>query len=150
VTTPARDQSRDCDFCRIVRGEDTSVGVGCEAGSWLAFFPLNPATPGHTLVIPRVHVSDLWQVEPAQGSELMAAAIKVGNAIDSALAPEGMNLITSAGATAEQTVFHLHLHIVPRWRMDGFGQIWPTDRQYENTKLDNVADRIRVACASLM
>jgi histidine triad (HIT) family protein len=139
----------DCDFCRIGRGEDTSVEIICEGESWLAFFPLNPATPGHTLVIPRVHVPDLWHLEGVEGSDLMAAVIKVGRAIDSALAPEGMNLITSAGATAEQTVFHLHLHIVPRWRMDGFGQIWPTDRRYENAKLENAADRIRIACATL-
>jgi histidine triad (HIT) family protein len=139
----------DCDFCRIGRAEDASVEIVCEGERWLAFFPLNPATPGHTLVIPRVHVCDLWHAEAALGSDLMAAVIKVGRAINSALTPEGMNLITSAGATAEQTVFHLHLHIVPRWHMDGFGRIWPTDRRYENTSLENVAARIRIACAKL-
>lgn len=140
----------DCDFCRIARGEDTSVEIVCEADSWLAFFPLNPATPGHTLVIPRRHVSDLWHVESILGSKLMAAVIKVGRAIDAALTPQGMNLITSAGETAEQTVFHLHLHVVPRWHTDGFGRIWPTDRRYENTELEDVANQIRSACAKLL
>lgn len=139
----------DCDFCRIARAEDTSVEILCEADNWLAFFPLNPATPGHTLVIPRVHVSDLWQVETTLGSDLMAAVIKVGRAIDAALTPQGMNLITSAGEAAEQTVFHLHLHVVPRWRMDGFGRIWPTDRRYEDARLGDVANRIRSACGKL-
>lgn len=148
MTMPPQDSS-GCGFCRIARGEDTSVEIVCEADSWLAFFPLNPATPGHTLVIPRMHVPDLWQVRAAQGNDLMAAVIKVGRAIDSALAPEGMNLITSAGEMAEQTVFHLHLHIVPRWRADGFGRIWPTGRRYENARLGNVADQIRAACANL-
>jgi histidine triad (HIT) family protein len=137
----------DCNFCRIGRGEDTSAQIVCEGESWLAFFPLNPATPGHTLVIPRAHVADLWHVSAAQGADLMAAVIKIGQAIDSALTPEGMNLITSAGETAEQTIFHLHLHIVPRWRLDGFGQIWPTGERYENANLENVADRIRDRCA---
>jgi histidine triad (HIT) family protein len=146
VTAPARSQS-DCGFCRIASGEDTSVEIVCEADSWLAFFPLNPATPGHTLVIPRMHVPDLWQVGTALGDDLMAAVIKVGRAIDAALTPEGMNLITSAGETAEQTIFHLHLHVVPPWRKDGFGPIWPMGRQYENTKLGDVASRIRSACA---
>jgi histidine triad (HIT) family protein len=57
-----------------------------------------------------------------------------------------MNLITSAGSAAEQTVFHLHLHVVPRWRRDGFGDIWPTDRSYTDPALDEVAKRIRDAC----
>lgn len=135
-----------CDFCRIGRGEDESVEVVCADQEWVAFFPLDPATPGHTLVIPRLHVRDLWQLEPSLGSQLMNAAIKVGRAITTAIQPEGMNLITSAGSAAEQTVFHLHLHLVPRWRRDGFGAIWPTSGKYEDDQLGQVADRIRAAC----
>jgi histidine triad (HIT) family protein len=78
----------------------------------------------------------------------MAAVIRVGRAIDKALKPEGMNLITSAGKTAEQTVFHLHLHIVPRWQRDGFGRIWPLDGKFEDADLGDVADRIRRSCDS--
>jgi histidine triad (HIT) family protein len=139
---------KGCDFCSIARGEDDSVEVVCAGQSWIAFFPLNPATPGHTLVIPRVHVPDLWHVEPALGVDLMAAVIKVGRAIESAVAPEGMNLITSAGDAAEQTVFHLHLHLVPRWHQDGFGRIWPKEERYENAVLGDVANRIRQACTN--
>ncbi len=144
---PSSVEAMGCDFCRIARGEEASIELVCAGESWIAFFPLNPATPGHTLVIPREHVPDLWQVEPTQGADLMAAIIKVGRAIESALAPEGMNLITSAGETAEQTVFHLHLHLVPRWNQDGFGRIWPKEERYENAELGDVADRIRQACA---
>jgi histidine triad (HIT) family protein len=135
-----------CDFCTIARGEDASVQVVCEGESWIAFFPLNPATPGHTLVIPRVHVADLWEVEALLGGKLVSAVIQVGRAIRTALLPDGMNLITSAGKTAEQTVFHLHLHVVPRWERDGFGQIWPGGLRYEDADLGNVAERIRAAC----
>lgn len=135
-----------CAFCAIAAGEDGSVEVVCEGPSWLAFFPLEPATPGHTLVIPRSHVPDLWAVDNGLGSELMLALLRVGRAIDKALAPHGMNLITSAGSAAEQTVFHLHLHLVPRWDADGFGQIWPTGSRYEDAGLDRVAKRIREAC----
>lgn len=140
-------QAADCDFCQIARGEDTNTDIICSGESWVAFFPLNPATPGHTLVIPRKHVADLWQVESELGHDLMDAVIKVGRAIQSALKPEGINLITSAGETAEQTVFHLHLHLVPRWHRDGFGRIWPMQHRYENATLGDVADRIRRACA---
>ena len=103
-------------------GKDRSAEVVCEDKSWIAFFPLNPAMPGHTLVIPRTHVADLWQVGPPLGAELMAAVIRVGRAIDEALKPEGMNLITSAGETAEQTVFHLHLHDGSAMALAGSGQ----------------------------
>ena len=78
---------------------------------------------------------------------LMAAVIKVGHAIQVALNPEGMNLITSAGETAEQTVFHLHLHVVPRWRRDGFDRIWPPEGRFEDADLEDVATRVREACA---
>ena len=139
--------SDSCDFCAIARGEDRSVEVVCQGDSWMAFFPLEPATPGHTLVIPRGHVSNLWEAPTQLVAELMTGVGHVGAAIESAIHPEGMNLITSAGKAAEQSVFHLHLHVVPRWAKDGFGRIWPIeDRKYENAELENVADLIRAEC----
>lgn len=143
MTSPAA-ESEPCAFCAIARGEDRTVEIVCEDESWIAFFPLEPATPGHTLVIPRTHVSDLWAAPAPLVAELMTGVLRVGGAIDSAINPEGMNLITSAGKAAEQTVFHLHLHVVPRWTQDGFGRIWPIEgRKYENADLENVAELIR-------
>jgi histidine triad (HIT) family protein len=135
----------ECEFCAIARGEGDAEVV-CEGERWIAFFPLDPATPGHTLVIPRMHVVDLWTAEPQLASDLMNGVIRVGRAIDAALKPDGMNLITSAGSAADQTVFHLHLHVVPRWRSDEFGSIWPTGVKYTDSKLSDFADRIRDAC----
>ena len=147
MTSTSDVETKRCDFCAIARGEDRSVEVVCEEKSWIAFFPLDPATPGHTLVIPRKHVVDLWEMEPSLGADLMAAVIRVGRAIDASLKPEGMNLITSAGKVAEQTVFHLHFHIVPRWQRDDFGPIWPIEgKRYEDAELEDVADRVREAC----
>jgi histidine triad (HIT) family protein len=72
--------------------------------------------------------------------------VAVGRAIEEALQPDGMNLITSAGSAAEQTVFHLHLHVVPRWRTDGFGRIWPTEQRYrDDAELQEIAEEIRSA-----
>lgn len=133
-----------CDFCSIARGEEPAAEIVAETIDWVAFFPLNPATPGHTLIIPREHVPDLWAISPVRSATLIAAVVQVGQAIQRALNPDGMNLISSAGSAAEQTVFHLHLHVVPRWRQDGFGQIWPTGRRFESADLENVVDRIRV------
>ena len=135
-----------CPFCAIVCGEE-SVDVVCEGDDWLAFFPLEPATPGHTLVIPRSHVPDLWDASPTLAAELMQAVLRVGRAICTALDPEGMNLITSSGNAAEQSVYHLHLHVVPRWSDDGFGRIWPLDSHVSKREERDVAARIRSACA---
>ncbi len=148
MTSALSDDAANCPFCTFARGDDRSVEVVCESDAWVAFFPLDPATPGDTLVIPRQHVADLWAVDPALGSELMAGVIRVGRAIRTALAPEGLNLITSEGRVATQTVFHLHLHVVPRWKQDGFGQIWPAGKRCDDTSLERVADRIRDACQS--
>lgn len=77
----------------------------------------------------------------------MAAVIRVGRAIETALEPEGMNLISSSGAIAGQSVFHVHLHIVPRWRRDGFGDIWPPETPMDEQLKDDAASRIRRECA---
>lgn len=134
-----------CEFCDIARG-DAAAEVICDGNEWVAFFPINPATPGHTLVIPRIHASNLWELDASTAARLMTAVVRVGRAIDRALSPDGMNLITSAGRTAEQTVFHVHLHVVPRWENDGFGQIWPTQHRYQDAGLGDVAQLIRESC----
>ncbi len=138
----------DCPFCAIGRGEDGSISILCEDEAWIAFFPLEPATPGHTLVIPRSHFPDLWSVNFGVAGALMEAAIQVGRAIMSVLEPEGMNLISSSGGAAEQTVFHAHLHLVPRWNADGFGPIWPLEAAGTGALEPSLVERIRAACAT--
>jgi diadenosine tetraphosphate (Ap4A) HIT family hydrolase len=136
----------DCPFCAIVAGEDDSVELIAESGSWVAFFPSTPATPGHTLLIPRRHVADLWSAEPQLGAELAVAAIGIGRAIQRALEPEGMNLITSKGEAGEQSIFHLHLHLVPRWREDAL-DIWPKKRVIGREARESLGGEIRAALA---
>jgi histidine triad (HIT) family protein len=75
----------------------------------------------------------------------MEAAQRVGLAIFAGLAAEGMNLITSAGEQAEQTVYHVHLHLVPRWSGDGFGPIWPIESSVTQREEHDAANRIRSA-----
>lgn len=146
-TSPPEDLDGLCAFCAIARGADQSAEIVCQDEHWVAFFPLEPATPGHTLVIPRAHVRDFWSLDGWLAAELSGAAIRVGRAVLSALTPDGMNLISSSGTAAEQTVFHVHLHIVPRWKSDGFGRIWPPETHTDETLKEDVAVRIRRACA---
>ena len=135
-----------CQFCAIARGADDSADVVCESASWIAFFPLAPATPGHTMVIPRRHVRDLWELDDAISREVMTGVMRVGRAVVEAVRPEGMNLISSSGSAAEQTVFHAHLHVVPRWSTDRIDRIWPPKERMDERLKDDVAARIREAC----
>lgn len=143
---PGPNPSTDCEFCRIAQGEGRALIV-CEGVDCLAFFPDEPATRGHTLVIPREHATDLWQVPEHLEASLMRMVVRVGQALQRALRPEGMNLISSAGNAAEQTVFHLHLHVVPRWTGDRIGTIWPPKKSWNRTLKEDVADLVRVECA---
>ena len=138
-----------CPFCAIVRGADKTAELVCDGSDWLAFFPHEPATPGHTLVIPRRHVPNLWVANDELARSLMSAVLKVGRAISEVVQPDGMNLITSAGAAAEQTVYHLHLHVVPRWVRDPIDPIWPPKKRMTEQILENLAEELRSACSRL-
>lgn len=137
----------DCTFCQIARGE-VEATVVCESDRCLAFFPENPATPGHTLVIPRTHVQHFLQMDAPLGESLMSMVVCVGRALESTVNPEGMNLISSAGAAATQTVPHLHLHVVPRWTHDAIGDIWPPKKSMDEALEEDLAERIRATCAA--
>lgn len=134
----------NCPFCAIAAGKDDSIEVISAERSWVAFFPISPATPGHTLVIPRKHVPDLWAAEPQLAGGLTVAAIRIGRAIQRALEPEGMNLITSKDQAGEQSVFHLHLHLVPRWSDDELG-IWPPKKPMGREVRESLGEEIRTA-----
>ena len=100
-----------CAFCRIVNRE-TPAEVVYETKSTLAFFPLEPATRGHTMVIPKRHIETFLDAEEADVPELGSTVLTVGRALRAVLAPEGMNMISSAGVAASQSVMHLHVHLV--------------------------------------
>ncbi|WP_406237538.1 HIT family protein [Nocardia sp. NBC_01009] len=133
--------SLGCPFCAVVAGEDLSVREIYRDDHTVAFFPLEPATHGHTLVIPTRHVPDVWGLLETELSPLARTTMKVAQAIRTALAPEGLNIIQSNGRAATQTVEHLHIHLVPRGHADRMPEIWPagtdeTDRTLDQAALD--------------
>lgn len=105
-----------CVFCDIVAGRNPTT-AGLHWPDAIAFTPLNPVTPGHTLVIPKVHVEDAAE-EPEVSAAVMRRAAEVARLFSA------FNIITSAGVEATQTVRHLHLHIVPRVAGDGLPLPW--------------------------
>jgi len=121
----------DCIFCKIVAGELPATIVG-EDEQTLAFMDINPATRGHALVVPRAHAADLLEIEPDQLAAVSAAAQRLAKRVKERLGADGVNVINSCGATAWQTVFHFHLHVIPRYEGDPLRLPWvpaPGDAQ---------------------
>lgn len=113
-----------CPFCAIIMGERWAREVYRDDHA-VAFFPLQPASLGHTLVVPRRHIPDIWGLPEADAACLSRAVLRVAAALRAAVTPDGLNIIQSSGAAATQTVPHLHVHLVPRWAPDAMGPIWP-------------------------
>lgn len=113
-----------CPFCAIITGEQDAIFVG-KWSSAIAFFPKEPATIGHTLVVPRVHIASIWHMNVLLARDLSENVLDMAHRLRAALSLEGINIITSSGEVASQTVEHLHVHLVPRYRGDAMGDIWP-------------------------
>lgn len=133
-----------CDFCAIVNRR-TPAEVIAEFPEALAFFPLRPAALGHTLVIPKEHVNTIWDTDARTVQVVAEATRLLSIAVHTELDPDGLNIIHSTGTAATQTVCHLHFHVVPRWRDDNFGNIWPSGDTLDYYTNRRIADQLRRA-----
>jgi histidine triad (HIT) family protein len=110
-----------CEFCEIIAGRSPASVVHRD-DDCIAFMDIRPVTAGHLLVVPIEHATHLADLDPAEGQALFALAQRLAAAIRrSDLKPEGINLHLADGEVAGQEVFHVHLHVIPRYRGDGFG-----------------------------
>jgi histidine triad (HIT) family protein len=122
---------RDCLFCRIVAGEIPSTRVD-EDERTVAFMDINPATRGHVLVVPREHSTDLLEIPDEDLAAVTRMGRKVAQRQKERLQADGVNLLNSCGKPAWQTVFHFHLHVIPRFAGDPLRLPWepaPGDRE---------------------
>ena len=110
-------------FCGIVDGSIPSETIDSDERT-VAFMDINPATPGHALVVPRVHSADLLEIGPEDLSATMLASQRLARRMKEALEADGINLINACGAVAWQTVFHFHIHVVPRYEDDPLKLPW--------------------------
>jgi histidine triad (HIT) family protein len=120
----------DCIFCAIVAGDAPATRV-YEDERTLAFMDINPATDGHALVIPKAHARDLFDLGDEDADAMFRAVRTVAAAAKDAFGVGGVNLVQANGAVAFQTVFHVHVHVVPRYRFDELALPWiprPGDR----------------------
>jgi histidine triad (HIT) family protein len=112
-----------CIFCQILAGELPATIVD-EDERTIAFMDIAPATRGHTLVIPRAHSADLLSVDREDLHAVAVASQRLARRIRERLRADGVNLINSCGAAAWQTVFHFHMHVIPRYEGDPLRLPW--------------------------
>jgi histidine triad (HIT) family protein len=137
----------ECVFCAIIRGAVPASTV-YEDEQAIAFMDTQPVNPGHTLVVPRMHASCLADLEPGLGARLFQAGMRMAAAVRrSGVRCEGVNLFVADGAVAGQSVFHVHLHVIPRFSGDGFGLRFSPEyfRRPEREALEQIASSIRTA-----
>lgn len=134
----------DCIFCDIVAG-DVPAHLVDEDEHTVAFLDHAPFARGHTLVVPRDHHRDLWDVDADTAAAVMRAGHRVAGRIRAALQPDGCNLLQSTGVAAFQTVFHLHLHVIPRWDDDPMSiPPWPK-APADAEELSRIAAQLRAS-----
>jgi histidine triad (HIT) family protein len=133
--------AQDCLFCGIVAGDVPAQIVGSDDYT-VAFMDINPATQGHALVVPREHSADLIDVSDDDLQRTMLAARRLALRMQAALDPDGFNILNSCGRAAWQTIFHFHLHVIPRYDDDPLKLPW-IPRGGEADEIAAVADRIR-------
>jgi histidine triad (HIT) family protein len=133
----------DCIFCKIVNGEIPASKV-FENDHVMAFLDISQVTKGHTLVIPKVHKENLYELTPEIASEVFKVAPEIANAIKEAFHPVGLNVLNNNGEKAGQSVFHFHMHLIPRYgEGDGFGAVWKSNQSnYTHDDLKKIADSI--------
>jgi histidine triad (HIT) family protein len=136
----------ECVFCRIIDGELEASRVYADR-QVVAFMDLEPVNPGHILVVLRRHASSLSDLEPGEGAQVFRIAQLAAAAVRQArLVCEGVNLLLADGATAGQEVFHVHLHVIPRFQGDGLGlRLQPGSRKTDRSELDAAAFALREA-----
>ncbi len=116
----------DCLFCKIVAGEIPATVIA-EDERTVAFMDINPATRGHALVVPRAHTRDVHEIDPDDLKAVAVAAQQVASKVVERLGADAVNLLNSSGAAAWQTVFHFHLHVIPRYEGDPLKLPWVPD-----------------------
>ena len=132
-------------FSKIVSGEIPAIKV-YEDATTLAFMDINPATRGHTLVIPKYEHADLFAIPPDTLVAVMLTVQRVALALRAVLQPDGINIIQNNGAAAGQTVDHMHVHLIPRWAGDQALRLWQPG-QAAAAELRTIAEQLGAALA---
>ena len=114
---------KECIFCKIAGGEIPSSTV-YEDEDFRVILDLGPATKGHALILPKNHFDDIYSMDDPTAAHVFQVAVKVAKAMKETLGCEGLNIVQNNGEIAGQTVFHFHMHIIPRYKGDTVNIGW--------------------------
>ncbi|MEK3954619.1 MAG: HIT family protein [Psychrobacillus psychrotolerans] len=133
----------ECIFCKIIDGSIPSAKI-YEDEYVYAFMDIMPLTKGHTLIIPKNHKENVYDLSEEEASNLFKVVPKIASALKESFGPVGMNLLNNNGAPAGQSVFHFHLHFIPRYdQTDGFRPTWITkEKTFTPEIIQNLAGEL--------
>lgn len=131
----------DCIFCKIANGEIPSTTI-YENDEFRVFFDIAPASKGHCLIVPKQHFDDIFDMDEETAGRLFSLAAVIAKSLKKELHCEGMNIVQNNGSIAGQTVFHFHLHLIPRYTGDTVNVGWKPG-QADVEELKALATEIR-------
>ena len=131
----------DCIFCKIANGEIPSKTL-YEDDAFRVILDISPASKGHAIILPKTHASNIYELSNEDAGKIMIVAKKVATVLKEVLSCDGMNILQNNGETAGQTVFHLHVHLIPRYKNDDVTIHWIAGK--EGTILeDTIVEKIQ-------
>lgn len=136
----------NCVFCRIVRGE-LPASVVYQDDLTIALMDIGSVNPGHMLIVAKPHVENLYGMDEDLAGAMFRTTARAARAAEKTLAPHGVSVYQANGKAAGQTVFHAHIHVVPRWENDGMALTWPV-RNPPREELQKMAEQLREAISS--
>ena len=134
-------KKQDCIFCRIISGEIPSTTI-YENSKFKVIMDIAPANKGHVLILPKEHYDNIYDIDTATAGELFELAAMTARALKSVLDCDGMNILQNNGPVAGQTVFHFHMHIIPRYEGDTVNIGWK-ELSYEDGEMEQLREAIR-------
>lgn len=134
-------KKQDCIFCRIISGEIPSAVI-YENSKFKVIMDIAPANKGHVLILPKEHYDNIYDIDTATAGELFELAAMTARALKSVLGCDGMNILQNNGTVAGQTVFHFHMHIIPRFEDDTVNIGWK-ELSYEDGEMEQLREAIR-------
>lgn len=125
----------DCTFCKIANGEIPSATL-YEDEDFRVILDLGPASKGHALILPKAHAANIYEISDDMAAKAMILAKKMATKMTEALKCDGFNIVQNNGEPAGQTVFHFHMHLIPRYKNDNVGLGWNVGTLTEEDKLE--------------
>lgn len=132
----------DCVFCKIIKGEIPATTI-YEDDDFKAFLDISPASKGHTVIIPKKHIADIFEMDDSTSQKIFKVVTKISKAMKEELNFDGLNILQNNGQAAGQTVFHFHIHLIPRYENDDIRLGWKPEK-VDFSEITKIAENIKI------